>query len=145
MTQERGAHPVKGVAGVMFRVRGELHFLPATIAQKILPLPETARVPGGPAELRGVALVEGEMIPVIDLSGDLVHEREAGARAQPCAAMLVCSVMGENVGLAGLEVVATGRFDVDAASGEPTMGDEVARPFDVAAVIARVRENRWAV
>jgi hypothetical protein len=59
--------------------------------------------------------------------------------------MLVCAVLGESVGLVGLEVVATGRFESGERAGEVKNGTETARTFDVAAVIAGVREGRWAV
>jgi chemotaxis signal transduction protein len=121
--------------GVVFRVAGELFFLPASIAMKVLPIPEMARVPGGPPELRGVALVEGSMIPVID-----VDER---ANAVPKGAMLVCAAFGERLGLVGIEVVATGRFeDTDAGV---MVGAEMARAFDLERLAARVREGRWGV
>ncbi|MCW5837689.1 MAG: chemotaxis protein CheW [Labilithrix sp.] len=123
--------------GVVFRAGEELFFLPASIAMKISPIPEMARVPGGPLELRGVALVGGVMIPVVDV----VEGPDAG----PAGAMLVCAVLGESVGLVGIEVVATGRFEAGEGPGEVKFGDETARTFDVAAVIARVREGRWAV
>jgi chemotaxis signal transduction protein len=131
------------MGGVMFRARGELYFLPASIAIKVMPTPEMAHVPGGPAELRGVALVDGDMIPVVEL-GEEVSRSRAGT-VESARAMLVCVVLGERVGFVGIEVVATGRFEVDGVTGELKLGDEVARPFDVAGVIARVREGRWAV
>jgi chemotaxis signal transduction protein len=131
--------------GVLFRVGGELRFLPASIAMKVLPTPAMARVPGSPPELRGVALVDGNVIPVVDVLGDeKVASRAARVKPGHCGAMLVCAVLGEAVGLVGIDVVATGRFE-SAASGDVKLGDETASVFDVAAVIARVREGRWAV
>ena len=120
--------------GVVFR-RGPssgLAFLPATIAMKVMPLPQIARVPGGPPELRGVALVDGDMIAIVN-AGTLSTD-----------AMLVCAVAGEQVGLAGIEVVATGKFE-PADAGDVRMGAEIARAFDVATLIAKVREGRWGV
>ncbi len=111
-------------SGVVFRAGGESFFLPANVAMKVLPVPEVARIPGAPAELFGVALVEGDMIPIIALG-----EPPFGA------AMLLCNCLGEKLGLVGLEIVSAGRID----------RAENARPFDVGSVIARVREGRWAV
>jgi chemotaxis signal transduction protein len=146
---------MSGIAqgGVIFRVDGELFFLPASIAIKLLPVPEMAPVPGGPIELRGVALVDGDMIPVVDVGGEaMLSDRPSNVRAReirssPRGAMLVCVVLGEHVGFVGLDVVATGRFEVDPTTrvGELRYGDEVVRPFDVAGIIARLREGRWAV
>jgi len=116
--------------GVVFRVGEKLAFLPATIALKVMPAPAIARVPGGPHELRGVALVDGDMIAIV------------AASAASSDAMLVCAVMGEQVGLVGVQIVATGRFEaVD--GGDVRHGDELARPFDLASLIARVHESRW--
>ena len=58
--------------------------------------------------------------------------------------MLVALVLGEPVGLVGLDVVATGSFESDDGIAA-RWGDEQARPFDVVEAIARVREGRWAV
>jgi chemotaxis signal transduction protein len=132
----------RALGGVLFQVGEELCFLPASVAVKLMPAPRVARMPGAPAELRGVALVDGEMIPVVD-----VHVAADASTASPDTegdAMLVCKVHGESVGFVGLHVVATGFFDV-AKSGEIAFGERVARSFDVAAVIAKVREGRWAV
>ena len=134
--------------GVLFRIAEQLYFLPATIASKVLPMPGVARVPGAPAELVGVALVEGEMVPVVAIgdldargSRRLSPNERARADNRP---MLVCTYLGERVGLVGLEIVATGRFD----SSEPeqiTHDGVVAAVFDVGAVFSRLREHRWAV
>jgi hypothetical protein len=123
--------------GVVFR-RGAhdsssaLAFLPATIAMKVMPVPNIARIPGGPSELRGVALVDGDMIAIVT-AGTLSTD-----------AMLVCTVLGELVGLVGIEVMATGKFEA-AEAGDVRFGEEIARAFDVATLIAKVREGRWGV
>ncbi len=117
--------------GVVFRIGGQLHFLPATVAMKLLPVPTIAEVPGSPGDLRGIALVDGEMIPIVDLLG----------APQGSGAMLVCAVLGERVGLVGLEVVETGRFDAAEQLGEVVHRNETARSFDVTALIAKVRES----
>ena len=133
--------------GVLFRIGDELWFLPASIAMKVMPIPEMAAVPGGPPELRGVALVDGDMIPIVDAVEEPLERIERSATSRPLAkeAMLVCAVLGETLGLVGIDVVATGRFEPGEAAGEVKLGDETARTFDVAALVARVREGRWAV
>ncbi len=134
--------------GVLFRVAEQLYFLPATIASKVLPMPVMARVPGAPAELVGVALVEGEMIPVVAI-GDL--ERRASRRSKnPDRAradsrpMLVCTYLGERLGLVGLVIIATGRFD-SAHPDQVSHNGVPAELFDVGAVFSSLREGRWAV
>ena len=133
--------------GVVFRAGGELWFLPASIAMKMMPIPEMAAVPGGPLELRGVALVDGNMIPVVDALEEPLErlERTTPPLADQKEAMLVCTVLGETLGLVGIDVVATGRFEQGESAGEVKHETETARTFDVAALVARVREGRWAV
>ena len=93
--------------GVVFRVGEARYFLPATTASKVLPMPAVARVPGAPVDLVGVALVEGEMVPVVDLGvSDAPPSRRAVTQARPHTAhrpMLVCTCLGERLGLVGLE------------------------------------------
>ncbi len=118
------------LGGVVFRVGTDLFFLPATVAMRVAPVPQLGPVPGAPPELVGLALVEGEMIPVVGVGPSRT-------------AMLVVSYLGERVGLVGVDVVATGRFD--AVHDHAIHAGEHARLFDISAVIARVRETRWAV
>jgi chemotaxis signal transduction protein len=134
--------------GVVFRVADAQYFLPATIASKVLPMPGVARVPGAPVDLVGVALVEGEMVPVVAI-GELDRR---GSRRPPVTnrpradnrPMLVCTYLGERVGLVGLEIVATGFFE--ATDPEHVEHNGVPAPlFDVGAVVGRLREGRWAV
>ena len=123
--------------GVVFRIETDLYFLSAAIARKVMPIPEIARVPGGPPELRGVALVDGDMIPVVDVS-------EAQTLPTGPRAMLVCNVLGESVGLVGIEILATGSFE-PAELGRVKYEGAFAYEFEVASVFASVREGRWAV
>ena len=128
-----------GVGGGAPDEEEELCFVPASIALKVMPVPSIGRVPGGPPELRGVALVDGDMIAIV----------EAGAPSSPpldgrTDAMLVCSVLGEQVGLVGIQVVATGKFPAR-EGGDVEFEDKTARAFDVARLIAKVREGRWGV
>lgn len=116
--------------GVVFRVERELFFLPATVAQRVVPVPQIGRIPGAPPDLCGLALVEGEMIPVVAL-------------AERRTAMLVVQYLGERLGIVGVDVIATGRFETQ--HDHLVYRDEHARLFDVSAVVARVRDTRWVV
>ena len=133
--------------GVVFRVAEARYFLPATTASKVLPMPGVARVPGATADLVGIALVEGEMVAVVDIGGTAAPSRRAVTLSRPRTdnrPMLVCSCLGERVGLVGLEILATGLFEADA--DERVMHEGVpAALFDVGAVIGRLRGSRWAV
>lgn len=134
--------------GVLFRIAEQLYFLPATIASKVLPMPIMAHVPGAPAELVGVALVEGEMVPVVAVGElDQRASRRPKATERPRAdnrPMLVCTYLGERVGLVGLEIIATGRFD--SSHADQVSHDGVhAELFDVGAVFSSLRDGRWAV
>ena len=136
------------MGGVLFRVAEQLYFLPATIASKVLPMPVMARVPGAPTELVGVALVEGEMVPVVAI-GDLDTRGSRRPKANDRQRadnrpMLVCTYLGERVGLVGLEIIATGRFDSSHAD-QIEHGGVRAALFDVGAVFSSLREGRWAV
>ena len=131
------------VGGVLFRVDGALFFLPASTATKVLPMPNVARVAGGPNLLVGIALVDGETLPVVavtdlDARGSRRPPPPDGVRADN-RPLLVCTVAGEKVGLVGLSIVKTGRFE------SPEHEGETATLFDVPAVIAKLREHRWAV
>lgn len=134
--------------GVVFRIADALFFLPATIANKVLPMPGVARVPGAPEDLVGVALVEGEMVPVVAIGPlETRGSRRPTSSDRPRAdnrPMLVCTYLGDRIGLVGLEIVATGQFDADGP--ESVVHDGIpAELFDVGAVASRLREGRWAV
>jgi len=116
--------------GVVFSVDGDLFFLPATVAQRVAPVPKIGRIPGAPPDLCGLALVDGEMIPIV-------------AVAQSRSAMLVVQYLGERLGIVGVNVIASGRFETQ--HDHVLYNSEHARLFDVSAVVARVRDTRWVV
>jgi len=120
---------------VVFRAGDSLHFLPANVAVKVMPMPDVARVPGGPPELVGVGLVDGETLPIVSL----------GETPRPSArvAMLVLGYLGERIGLVGLEVLATGRFALHGDHVE--YAGREARLFDVASLVTKISAGRWAV
>lgn len=118
--------------GVLLRLDGALWFVPASVALSLAPAPQVARVPGAPPTLLGIALQDGEVLPVIAL-GPVHH------------AMIVCSYLGEKIGLVGGEIVGTGLFPVDADAVDAVrFGDERARSLDVASIYARVQGEGWA-
>ena len=118
--------------GVLLRLEDALWFVPASVALTLAPPPQIARVPGAPAALLGIALQDGEVLPVIAL----------GPRH---GAMIVCSYLGEKVGLVGGEIVGTGLFEVDSEGGDAVrFGDERARSLDLASIYARVQGEGWA-
>lgn len=122
MSDERG--------GIVLRVDdGALAFLPASVAVKVAPLPRITRVAGAPFELLGIALHEGEIMPVISIGN---------ARKE----MVVCTQAGELLGLVGGTVLGTGMFE---AEGDGvTVKGAPAPLLDVAALYARVQEGAWA-
>ncbi len=133
--------------GVVFRVADALFFLPATVARKVLPMPDVARVPGAPEDLVGIALVEGEIVPVVAV-GELERRAERRPKSDRSRVdnrpMLVCSYLGETIALVGLDMVVTGHLD--GLEGNRVTHEGVHVPiFDVAGVMSRLREGRWAV
>jgi len=118
--------------GVLLRLDGALHFVPASIALAITSAPQITRVPGAPEALLGAALHDGDVVPVI-------------AVGTARGAMLVCSYLGEKVGLVGAEIAGTGLYDVDASAPDAVRhGGQSARTLDLAAIYARIQGEGWA-
>jgi hypothetical protein len=118
--------------GVLLRLEGTLHFVPASVALAVTGAPQIARVPGAPEALLGAALHEGEVVPVIAIG----RARES---------MLVCSYLGEKVGLLGARIEATGLYDVDPEAADAVChAGESARTLDLAAIYAQVQGDGWA-
>ena len=121
--------------GILLRDGEALWFVPASVAVKVAPLPEVTRVPGAPAELLGIAQIDGEILPVIALGND---------RPKAGGALLVCSYLGEEIGLVGGQIVGTGSFEVDEDGVSVSYAGESARPLDLAAIYARLQSGPWA-
>jgi hypothetical protein len=118
--------------GVLLRLNGALHFVPATVAIAVTPSPQITRVPGAPEALLGAALHDGEVVPVVAI----------GTARGP---MLVCSYLGEKIGLFGAQVEATGLYEVDPESANAVRHNgESARLLDLAGIYARVQGEGWA-
>lgn len=117
---------------MLVRLDGTLHFVPASVALAITTPPPIARVPGAPEALLGAALHDGDVVPVLSIGS----ARDA---------MLVCSYLGEKVGLLGASIVATGLYDVDPEAADAVRHQgETARTLDLAAIYARVQGEGWA-
>lgn len=118
--------------GVLLRLEGALHFVPASVAVAVTSTPQLARVPGAPEALLGAALHEGDVVPVIAIG----PARES---------MLVCSYLGEKVGLLGARIEATGLYEVDPDAADAVRHrGETARTLDLAALYARIQGEGWA-
>ncbi len=119
--------------GLLLRVDGALIFIPASIALRISAHPEVVHVPGAPSELLGMAVSEGEILPVVAIGGD---------RAQ----MVVCMHASELVGFVGGAVIGSGIFPTaDGASSDAvSFGGETALTLDIARIFGRLRGGAWA-
>jgi hypothetical protein len=117
------------LGGLVMRVDGRLVFLSAEVVREVAPLPPITRVPGAPQELLGIALHKDDLVPVIAIGS----AREA---------MVICTHLGEHVGLVGGSVVGTGVFEASASAGV-TLAGERAEEFDLGSVYARVEAGRW--
>jgi chemotaxis signal transduction protein len=106
-----------------------MHFLPSLAVQQIGPLPPITRIPASPPELAGVVEAEGAIVPVIDLR----KEKSEGL-------LLVCSYIGEPIGVALEEVIGVGHYDVDPAQSDSIIvGEARARPLDLASLYAKLQ------
>ena len=107
-------------AGIVLRIDGALAFVPADVALKVVLVPKITRVAGAPPELLGIALHEGQSVPVVSI----------GAARKT---MVICMHAGEPIGLVGGEVVSAGLL------GE----HEVSKPLDIGAIYARLQASSW--
>jgi len=148
----------RSCGGVVLRVApgdGGLAFLPASIALRVAPSPKTARVPGAPPELVGIAAHEGDVLPVVSIVARAGDGPAADAALEPSGAaaggrdaMVVCAIGGELVGIVGGAVLATGVFPAADDAGAAVVYEGVmVRPLDVASIVARIqagaRRDRW--
>ena len=115
--------------GLVFKVLGRRVFLSAEFAVRVAPCPQVARLPGAPPGLLGLALSEGVILPIIELG-------------VPRSAMIVCAHRGEEIGLVGLEDIASGMFPSDGALGVIASGEAVP-PLDIESIYTRVHAVSW--
>jgi hypothetical protein len=114
-------HALGKTAGVVVESEGRLCFVPASVAQRIVPKPVISRVPGSE---HGMALVAGRVTSVIDVE-------EGGSD------LLVCDIEGEAVALSGLKIYGCGFYPKH--GNGIALGDELVPELDVAALIHRRR------
>lgn len=131
------------VGGAILVVTGELWFVPTVSAERLLPVPRFSSVPGAAKELLGIALVDGDVLPVI-------------AIGEGRGTMLVCNYLGERIGLVGHDGAETGTYDFDALTGGVVVpgrtesenaigqGQVIAKSLDLASIYARARATSWA-
>lgn len=100
-----------------------LRFIPADVAQNLVPEPEISDVPGTGL---GMALVGGEVLPVLPLGG------RAGA-------LLVCEVRGERLAFSGLSPEAAGFFE--ALPGGVRVGGELVPELDLGEIRSNVEKR----
>jgi hypothetical protein len=94
---------VARVGALLFRASGEARFVPASVAVCVAATPPLTQVPGAPADLLGIALHEGGVVPVLSIGP---------ARGD----MIVCHADGELVALLGGESFQTGVFSTSGDS-----------------------------
>jgi hypothetical protein len=82
-------------AGLLVHSRNGAGFVPAEVAQSVVPAPTLSSVTGAPLDM---ALLGGRVLPVLPL----------GPRT---GTLLVCKLAGELVGFSGLEVDRAGFFE----------------------------------
>ncbi len=125
--------------GLLLRVRGELVFLPAQVAVSIDPPPSVVRVPGAPAEMLGIAVHAGEIVPVVALGEEKTAMVVCRYATEPTATR-------ELIGLVGASIVGAGSFEVEPGGTGDRVAflGESARTLDLALVYARLQGGAWA-
>lgn len=103
-------------AGVLVRGARGRQFVPAEVARKIASRPTVTPVPG--TEF-GMALIDGQVVSVIDVGG-------------PQGTLLLCEAEGQLLALSGLSVERSGFWD--GAPGGVRVGDEIVPELDVCAI-----------
>jgi hypothetical protein len=118
------------LGGVVVRVPERLLYVPAASVLRLAPIPQITRVPGAPEGLLGVALHEGEILPIVSIG----PERDV---------MLVCTYAGALLGVVGGLVVETGMFDASEDGVSVRCGEETATGLDLASVCAKLAPPSW--
>jgi hypothetical protein len=89
------------VGGLIVRRGGRLHFIPSSVARRVVARPAVSRVPG--TEL-GLSLIQGRVMAVLALGRPGVTETSTHAE------LVVCDLTTDCVAVSGLEVVASGLY-----------------------------------
>jgi hypothetical protein len=113
------------VLGLVVKVSGTLWFLPAEVAERVVPCPVISAIPGTGI---GMALVGGRVVAVVGVDAAADH-------------LVLCNVGGEEVAFAGMSVVATGSFP--SAPGGIRHGDRRVPRFDVDAALRLSHQRLW--
>ncbi|CAN5648069.1 hypothetical protein BH09MYX1_BH09MYX1_46200 [soil metagenome] len=120
--------------GVLLRIDGALAFVPAAAVQSIVAMPQITPVPGRHEPLLGIAHVGNAVIPVLGLGG------QGSSRGS----LVVTKHAGEAVGLAGVEVVSTGHYEIDASAPECVRVEGERVPsIDIGSMYDRVKSAAW--
>jgi len=118
--------------GLLLRTDDGLRFLPASLVTSLARLPPILRVAGAPEGVLGIVHENGEIMPVVAIG----PERSV---------LMVCSYLGEPIGLVGAQIVRAGLFEPDPITPEALMYEgELARPFDLSAIYTRLQTSTWA-
>ena len=121
------------VGGLIVRRGGKLHFIPSSVARRVVTRPAVSRVPG--TEL-GLSLIQGRIMAVIALGP---------SPGNGGADLVVCDVQTDSVALSGLEVISSGVYD-RSADGVLRDGQSVPE-LDVATEVLRfeteLSSRRW--
>jgi len=121
----------RDMGGVVVLGDAGLLFVPASVALKFVAMPKVLSVPDPPPSLVGVALIDGTVIPVVAVG----PSRDT---------MLVCTYLGEPIGLVGHSVVASGTFEPADVPGSVRCKAGIAKTIDLSAVAASLSKNAWA-
>jgi hypothetical protein len=117
--------------GIVLGDENRLYFVPAHAAERVVPVPQVARVPGAHPDLVGIALVDGTILPVVAIGSGR-------------GGMLVVSYMGEPIGLVGADVLATGTFEAAGDGASVRHDGRFAKPLDLTAIYAHLQAGSWA-
>jgi hypothetical protein len=158
------------LGGALVRTRGRdprLHFVPANVVERIALLSAVTPVPGVRPPAVGIALADGEVVTVLELSFEVsLDPTGVAAVSEPRAApppakgpayrpgsdwpvpgadrALICEVGGQRVAITGGTLVATGVFDADPGSDGIVWRGEIVPALDVRALWGLAEAAIWA-
>ncbi len=110
-------------AGLLVRRGGELSFLSASVAKRLVPLPQLSKLPWDSAKM---ALVGGDVVAVLELG-------------EPSGLLVLCEVEGQALALSGLSAERVGSW-TESGSGVTVDGTEVPA-LDLDAVLTQFRRT----